>query len=486
MPYRILCCFLFLAVCSFSQNEVDLYRFSRSTYNGTARFEAMGGSFGALGADLSSSQINPAGYGRFSSSQIGLTIYGGVNGSKSTFNNTETAAFKGIGGVSNFAVVLTEDASEEGKGVLYEQFGFGMNRIENYSSTVHYKGQQYYSLLDDFTSQANGLEPQFLNSYYPFSTSLAYESYLINYDPASQSYYSLLNSGDVIHDRTIKTSGGQTELFLSYSLNYINKLYIGANIGFRYHKYTEDIDHREELTDTSGTSLRAFDYHYNLETKGWGTNLKIGAIYLFSEALRVGLAVHSPTFSELTDDWTADMTSEFQDSTLILDASLIPTGNYKYRIRNPFRFIGSLAYIFGTRGCLNIDAEFIDYRMAHFKTTNDAAYSPYNYKIENEYAKTVFKPAVNLRIGGEFIVMSTIYLRAGVSYYGKAFQNSLDNENKGDLFLSGGFGLKTKKVQVDLAYKHRASSKNYYAFANSKTIVDQQSNQLIISLAYLF
>lgn len=486
MSDKILLAFLFFTNLLFGQNETDLYRFSRTTYNGSARFEAMGGSFGALGADISSSQINPAGFGRFSTSQVGLSVYGGINGSNSTFNETVTKDNSGIGGISNFAVVITEDASEESKGILYEQFGFGMNRIDNFSNNIHFKGQQFFSLLDDFTSQAYGVEPQFLNSYYPFSTSLAYETYAINYDAGSQSYYSLLNSGDVIHDRLIESNGGQTELFLSYSINYLNKLYVGANLGFRHHKYVEEITHREELTDTTGTPMRAFEYSYDLTTKGWGTNFKLGAIYLFSEAFRVGLAIHTPTFSEVTDNWSAEMSTEFQDSVSILDPTLIPTGDYKYRIRNPFKFIGSLAYVFGTRGCINIDAEFIDYRMAHFRTTNDAAYSPYNYKIENEYAKSVFKPAFNLRLGSEIILMSTLYLRGGIGYYGKAFKESNEVENTGDLLISGGAGLKTKKYQMDLAYKHRLSSKNYYAFSYSTTLVEQNTNQIILSLAYFF
>jgi hypothetical protein len=486
MSIKLLLGLLFLSGSILGQNETDLYRFSRTAYNGSARFEAMGGSFGALGADISSSQINPAGFGRFSTSQVGLSVYGGNNSSKSTFNETITKDNAGIGGLSNFAVVITEDVSEESRGILYKQFGFGMNRIDHFTNNIHYRGQQYSSLLDDFTGQANGVEPEYLNYYYPFSTFMAYETYALNYDSGSQSYYSLLNSGDVIHDRLIESKGGQTELFLSYSVNYLNKLYVGANVGFKHHKYSEFITHREELTDTSGTSMRAFEYSYDLTTKGWGANLKIGAIYLFSESFRVGLAVHTPTFSELTDVWSANMSTEFVDSISTLKPDLIPTGNYKYKIRNPFKLIGSVAYVFGTRGCMNIDAEFIDYRMAHFRSTTDEAYSPYNYKIENDYAKTVFKPAVNLRIGGEFILMSTIYVRGGVGYYGRAFKALNEVENSSDLFLSGGFGLKSKKYQMDIAYKHRVSSKNYYAFTNSTTLVNQNTNQVTLSLAFFF
>ena len=50
---------------SFAQNDADLFRFSKHYHGGSARFEAMGGAFGALGADISSAQVNPAGMGRF-------------------------------------------------------------------------------------------------------------------------------------------------------------------------------------------------------------------------------------------------------------------------------------------------------------------------------------------------------------------------------------------------------------------------------------
>jgi hypothetical protein len=470
----------------FAQNETDLYRFSRTSYNGSARFEAMGGSFGALGADLSSSQINPAGYGRYSSSTAGISFFGGAVQNKSDFNQSNTTSGNGIGGISNFAVVITEDASGQGKGIQYKQWGFGMNRIENFRSKVSYTGEQYASLLDEFTGQAYGYDPFYLKSYFPFSTFMAYETWAINYDPASMSYYSLLNEGDVKHTRSIETQGGQTELFLSYSANFINKLYYGVNLGLRHHKYEEEIFHNETLTDTSGTSLRGFDYSYRLNTSGWGANLKIGAIYLVSEALRLGLAVHTPTFTELRDQWSSNMSTHFADSTSALHPTLVPEGDYKYKIRNPYRLIGSLAYIFGTRGCINIDVEALDYRMAKFRSTRDPSYTPYAYEAENEYAKEVFKPTVNIRVGGEIVLMSTLYIRGGVAYYGKAFKEEMQAENSGDLMLSCGLGVKTKKYQMDIAYRNRMGSRNYYAFSQSMATINTMSNQVVVSMSLLF
>lgn len=44
-----------------SQDITDAIRFSQDNLNGTARFRAMSGAFGALGGDFSSLNVNPAG-----------------------------------------------------------------------------------------------------------------------------------------------------------------------------------------------------------------------------------------------------------------------------------------------------------------------------------------------------------------------------------------------------------------------------------------
>jgi len=56
-----------LAIASFAMTSIqaqditDALRYSQTDLNGTARFRAMGGAFGALGGDFSSLNINPAG-----------------------------------------------------------------------------------------------------------------------------------------------------------------------------------------------------------------------------------------------------------------------------------------------------------------------------------------------------------------------------------------------------------------------------------------
>ena len=57
-----------------AQNLDDVFRLNQFYHNGSARFNSMGGAFGALGGDLSAISINPAGSVVFIDSEIGFTF----------------------------------------------------------------------------------------------------------------------------------------------------------------------------------------------------------------------------------------------------------------------------------------------------------------------------------------------------------------------------------------------------------------------------
>ena len=59
-------------------------------------------------------------------------------------------------------------------------------------------------------------------------------------------------------------------------------------------------------------------------------------------------------------------------------------------------------------------------------------------------------------------------------------------ENKGDFIISGGLGLKTKRLQMDLSYRNRMGSRNYYAFSQSVTSVNTKTHQMVASVALIF
>lgn len=476
--------FFLLPLPIYSQGDADLYRFSKTRLYGGARFEAMGGSFGSLGADLAASQINPAGFGRYSRSQVlGSMGYSFLENS-TTFKNQLSGTQNNLFNMNNAGVLLVNDDSKSQSGFLYTQVGLGYNRVQNFRSNVHYEGQQYESLLEDFADKGKGYTPDELFYFLPFSTSMAYETYTINPD-GNNGYYADLSPGDMYHQRDIKTRGGTNEFYLSLSSNYMNKLYLGANLGLRTTRYSEETNHNERLLDTSGTQLRSFDYTYNLRTEGSGGNIKIGVIYLPIDQLRLGFAIHSPTFYEMTDKYSANMVAYFEDTTRTLPESYKPSGEYKYRLRTPSKMIGSIAYILGTKGCINADIEYINYKWAHLRSTEDENYAKYDFVQENKFARSVLTSGLNARIGMELVFNAVFFVRGGIGIQTQAYNKKANVENGNDTSVSFGIGYKWGSFALDASFRRDWYSRNYVAFYNSTARIDSQVTGITLSLTYL-
>ncbi|MBC7557017.1 MAG: hemin receptor, partial [Chryseobacterium sp.] len=88
------------------RNTVDVY--SNNPTTGTAKYQGMAGSMGALGGDISTINTNPAGIGVFISSDVDATL--NINNSKNTTNfNGQSIDYKinktelgQTGGVASF------------------------------------------------------------------------------------------------------------------------------------------------------------------------------------------------------------------------------------------------------------------------------------------------------------------------------------------------------------------------------------------------
>lgn len=470
---------------TFGQDVVDLVRYSNLQLQGSARFEAMGGSFGALGSDLSSSLINPAGYGRYSSSQFGIGFNFNNIRNTSDFQDQSVMSKKNVFRPANVGIVIANDVSHKNRGFLYNQIGFSYNRVDNFTNRIEYSGRMQNSLLDVFAASAD----QYLTTELPpFTSMLAWNTYAID-NNTDGSYSPRLSVNDTMnHNRIITTKGGVSEYTFSYSTNYLNRLYFGVNWGLRTARYTEDYTHRESQYGGPITSIDSFEYIYHLETRGNGNNFKIGVIYLPVQQLRIGLSLHTPTYYNLKDAWSADMSTVRNDTIHGTIAGTAPTGDYKYRLRSPAKVIGSIAYVFGTRGSINVDVEYINYPGANLKSTNDPVYEPEpnNYRFQNEEARSILKPVMNIRVGGELVFQTQYFLRAGFAYYPQPYESNVSAGTKAGTTISFGGGIKLGNNSIDLAYKLQSKNFNYYAFDASKTSINTNISGFILSYAVNF
>ncbi len=471
-----------LGFTSFAQTDEDIFNASKLYHGGSARFQAMSGAMGAMGADVSAAQINPAANGRFSSNVFSITAGANINSSTSEFVGQTTKANISKFTVPSIHIVLVKDLSRKNKGGVFAQNAFGYNRITNFNQRLIIEGQQFPSLLEGFMGQAAGIEPSNIYNAFPFSTALAYETWALDYDYDEGQYLSYLNEGDMAMKRTYIKTGGVNEFYYNHSRNYMNKLYWGFSLNLRDYKYEQNYVHREMMTVTNNTIFRGFEYQYNLKTQGTGFNGKIGVIYLISDRFRVGASFHTPTFLRLKDNWSANMVTYFADSTKVVQPQNVPEGSYKYRMITPLKVGVSASYQIGMRATINADLDYIAYSMGRLRSSNDPTVTSYNFNLENQNAKERLSQAVNLRIGAEYNIQQKIFIRAGFSMYSPAYKKIELVDNEPDFGYSAGLGYKKNNISIDLAYSGRTMNRTNYLFVNSNTAdVTTVANQVVFT-----
>lgn len=475
------------AFFAFGQNEIDVYRLSNTYVQGSARFDAMGGAFGALGAESGCIGINPAGFGRASVSSFSFGLSGTSTKTTSLFNNNTSSMGEFNMRVPNISGTIVSDVSSSNSGLIYTQISLGLNRVANFNNTFNYTGTQLTSLLDVFANQAYGVSQNDIYNVLPYTSALAYDTWAID-TFGSDDYYApaLSNGGQVIHNRTVLNKGGINEWYVALSANYLDKVYFGASLSYNTVNFSESLIHKETAIDTTTESLRSFVYQYDYKTKGGGLNLKVGAIFLPTDFLRFGLAIHTPTFYQLTDEYSANMQARHDYGIIEANPSILPYDKYKYRIWTPTKFLGSLGLIFGDNGCLNVDVEYVNYGWGRLKSTTDEAYAPYDYAAENAVVKGQLGSAVNVRVGGEWAINNTVFVRGGYGYYPKGDTLATSYGKSFNQTISGGLGFRINRVYLDLSVRYLMQSSVYKAFYESRTELDIINTTFNIGFQYKF
>jgi len=482
---KILCIYIVFSMLTLTlsaQNEMDALRYSRTTFGGTARYMALGGAFGALGADASTFSTNPAGIGLYSESEISFTPsvhYSKVN---SEYNGTTLHDNKYNFNISNVGAVLSYNSfGEDNSGCFGFNFGFGMNRLANFNYNYQIEGlNTNNSILSVFVDRANGSIPEELNT---FDTRLAFDAYLIDTIRGTNSLYlSAVPKGGIVQSKSISTRGAMNEMYFTFGGNYDDKLYIGGTFGIPFIRYTEASSHTEtNFTDTLYTAsnpvyyLRDFTIDNNLTTSGAGFNFKFGLIYRPVDFVRIGIAVHTPTFLTLSDNYNTVITANFygsQDSfppykpdgrTWSPPIQESPNGTFDYQLVTPFRAIGSVAFIIAKMGLISADYEFVDYSDADLNSTS------YTFSQENILIKNSYTAASNIRIGTEWR-LSIFALRAGYALYGNPYKAEINNATLSS--YSGGIGIRDEDFFIDFTYVYTTGKEDYYLYRSNNFAKD--------------
>ena len=474
---RLLIIVLFISYIPtlFSQNSSDALRYSRILYGGSARFQGLGGAFGAVGADFSSIATNPAGLGLFTSSEMTLSPSIRMENSYSNYNMETNRDNKFNVGMDNLGLVFHLEGKNKGSsGFKGFNVAFGMNRQNDFNNRVFMEGtNNKNSLLTQYVNILNntpgGITPGMVDDQYPFDISLALNSNLIYLkDTLNRIYANDAPNGGVIQSKLVTTEGSINEFDFAFGANYNDRLYIGATIGIPIIRYYEHAQYREVKNDQTIPYFRSMTFNQDLETHGTGINLKIGLIYRPADWIRVGTSIHTPTYyGNMRDSWNSDMTGVYD--SLPTGSASSPLGSFDYQLTTPFRAIGSIAFIIGKFGLISGEYEYVNYSQSSFSATS-TSFSDVNTDIKNKY-----KSPLNLRFGTEWRIQNFL-LRGGFGYYGSPYQSSINTSEM--LVASFGWGYRVKHFFFDMTYRWTQTKEDYYFY--DPTMVNPSQNRYTI------
>lgn len=450
-----------------AQDYTDALRFNQNDVLGTARSQAMAGAFGAVGADLSSMSINPAGMALYRATEVGLTL--GVNVAKDESSNFGEKAsddrvkvsFNQIGAAFSFGRMR-----EAGGGAVAHNIFLGYNRLADFNHrqlfTDHYSQN---SLLDYFcfNEQKTGA----------LTGGLAYDAYLTN-DTVIKGQdgkftYNVWEDfvGDGVNPnfrkdkdglgivsirKRVTENGSKGDIPFGYAVNIANKFYAGGSVNIQTLTYERTVMHSEEFDGYTVVAGAPYNFAYKtyLDQDGTGVCFNIGAIYKPIKNLRIGFALHSPTFFSVSERYYADITNPATNSVYSSDRF-----EYEYKYRTPSRFIASVAGVFGRVGMLSFDYERVNNKRSKFSIKDDdesfetsGTYDAINDEMKNN----ILKASNTFRIGGELSVWQPLYLRAGYRITTSGVRKPYYVKEPKDYSVTGGIGFRYNNFFVDLTY----------------------------------
>jgi hypothetical protein len=466
-----------LSSSSMAQEPADALRYSWYSSSGSARQQAVGGAMTSLGGDISAAFINPAGLGFYKTGDFVITPgFYFLNNRSTYFNRTEKDKRSSLSfGASGIVLGMSEN-KKYGK-VRSSAFSIALNQTANFGNNILYRGannQSSYSqkFLEEIGNN-NDRDANSVASNYPFGTSLAFNTYWIDtIAGGSSGNYHFQTRAPIatglLQQNTITSRGGITELALAGASNYGDKLFVGVTLGIPFLHYSREATFLE--ADATSNTTNKFDFASiteNLTTDGVGINLKAGLIYKPVEYVRLGIAIHTPTFFSMTDKYNASVTANTENykGQLEQNSGMFTNGQdaeFKYWYFSPYRILVSGSYVLREiedvrkqKGFLTADIEYVNYKASSYTTDpeGDNTQATKNYlKSLNKAIDNAYKGAFNFKAGGE-LKFTTIMARLGMAYYSNPYKN-IHGETGSRFQLSGGLGYRNKGMFIDLAYVH--------------------------------
>ena len=469
--------FLLSSYISFSQSPEDALRLSWYQLKGTARNQAIGGAMVSLGGDATANHINPAGLAFFKTSDVFLTPGLQFGKSKSMFRETNTTAT----GQTKFDLGTSGFVFGGFGRKAKNSFGITVTQQANFNYNTYYKGENDYSsygepLADEFAASGLTIDQALLyTSSISIPTRMALYTYLVDtvrINGSPQVIARSENPSSRNQENKVESTGGITEINLGWGSELSKKWMAGISLGINIiNQERRTYFHESDATGDEDNDFNFLTYDETFTLKGYGLNLRGGLIFRPKEYIRLGLAVHSPTWMPLKETTSSGFAADLENlfgaghgydsvgmTTITGGTEKVES---KYQLNSPTKIMISGSYVFREvedirrqKGFITLDIEYTNYKWMRYgpydgevNSFTKAPYDPYNEAID-----AVYKGTFNFRLGGE-LKFKTIMARAGFAYYTSPYKNEELKARK--MFASGGLGYRNKGVFIDLTYVQR-------------------------------
>lgn len=532
-----------------AQSAVDALQLNQTQLRGTARFMGMGGAFTALGGDLSTLTQNPAGIGVYRHSEIGATM--DINIMKATttgankYSDTKTKV-----ACNNFGYVGVANLNSDVMPIF--SWGVTYNRIAQFDRKLSGYTPQWNGSLTNYIAAYTSIagfsadDLNFGENYNPYQNPdldplsiLAFNSYLINPRNGSNNTYNGLYGNGTTADSQIdvREKGYVDEYSINFGGNISDVFYWGLGIGItdmsytRWTTYSESMSGAYAYSSPQNAVAGGQDAGYYLDNykkmTGSGWKMSFGVIFKPVNELRIGAAIHTPTYWSVDEDYVGSVDYSYYDPAYpkSTEDPKNPYAGYEetdyatfsWKLRSPWRFMVGVAGVIGNSAIISVDYErqaYNDMKVKH------AVYDNYGYVndyVESDYVNSDIKNytrGVNiLRIGAEYRVTPQFSLRAGYNYQTSQIKSeaadgnlevitsgtdpsySLDKDTQN---ISFGLGYKFGPCYLDATYMHSNRKSTLHPYTNyiadgsnnlvaaPKYDVSQNNNSIVLTFGYRF
>lgn len=497
---------LFIGIISMSnimaQDVSDALRYSSDEIQGTARFRALSGAFGALGGDLSAVSINPAGAAIFSRSYASVSLSSfNINNDVNYYNGLTSSSdskFDLNQGGAAFVFNNTNANSPWKKLVLSVAY----DKVSTFDNNWFAAGTSTNSIDSYFLAYANGLRLDEISafpgesytdayseigSFYGFGNQqafLGYESYIIEPDADTDdntSYFSNIAPGNFDQEYSYNATGYNGKFTFNIASQFGDKIYMGLNLNSHFINY-EKLTYLYETNSNAGSLVNEVGFENSLYTTGTGFSFQLGGIAKLTNELRVGLTYNSPTWYRIAEESTQYIATTRNeggsDITQTINPNIINIFP-EYKLQTPGKLTGSLAYVFGDKGLISFDYSRKDYGNTKFKPTSDSYFASQNAIMSN-----TLKMASTYRFGGEY-KYKQLSFRGGYRFEESPYK---DDNFYGDLSgYSLGLGYNFGNIKFDLSFDQsdRTINNQLYSVGLTDTAkIDSKISNVILSLGF--